>query len=158
MNTWLSMGELTIHSLCNLVAVELPSLDSLSSIDPSKSLNPKLDDEWNVGFVGSFFYVFTQAPPRTHGDAVEKVEIRARMFAEGFEDPATGSAACATGGMLALRRASSRITEFAILQGVEMGRKSEIGVTVTLNSDLTAVEKVVLSGSAVKVMEGVVEL
>lgn len=116
---------------------------------------PKLDDEWNVGFIGSFFYVLTREP-HMDGD-VEKVELQARMIADGFEDPATGSACCAIGGMFALKRARTRVTQLSILQGVEMGRKSEIGVKVTLNSSLTAVEEIVLSGSAVKVMEGVVE-
>lgn len=118
-------------------------------------MSPKLDDEWNVGFIGSFFYTLT-SEPRMEGD-VEHVELQARMIADGFEDPATGSASCAVGGMLALRRARTRVTQLVILQGVEMGRRSEIGVQVTLNPGLTAVEKIVLSGSAVKVMEGVVE-
>jgi len=139
----------------NFVAVELPSLDSLASISTSRHVVSKLDDEWNAGFIGNFFYVLTKAP-YMDGD-VEKVELQARMIAEGFEDPATGAASCAIGGMFALKRARTRVTQLAIVQGVEMGRRSEIGVKVTLNASLTAVEKVVLSGSAVKVMEGVVE-
>lgn len=137
------------------MAVELPNLDTLSSIAPSGGMAPKLDDEWNVGFIGGFFYVLTQTPQKD-GDT-EKLHLQARMIADGFEDPATGAAACAIGGLFALKRASSRVTQLSILQGVEMGRRSEIGIRVTLNEALTAVETIVLSGSAVKVMEGVIE-
>ncbi|CZT14333.1 related to epimerase, PhzC/PhzF homolog [Ramularia collo-cygni] len=139
----------------NFVAVELASVELLSTIALSGRALPKLDDEWNVGFIGSYFYVPTRES-RVDGD-VNRVELQARMIADGFEDPATGSAACAIGGMIALKRASSRVTQLSILQGVEMGRKSEIGVEVTLNASLTAVERIVLSGAAVRVMEGVVE-
>lgn len=137
------------------MAVELSDLKTLSSIAVSGSLVPKLDDEWNVGFTGSFFYTLTQSP-RVDGD-MERVELQARMIADGFEDPATGSAACAIGGFFALKRARCRVMRLTILQGVEIGRKSEIGVRVILNLGLTAIEEIVLSGSAVKVMEGVVE-
>ena len=46
---------------------------------------------------------------------------------------------------------------YEITQGVEMGRQSEIGMSVTLNDALDGVEKLELSGSSVKVMEGKVE-
>lgn len=46
---------------------------------------------------------------------------------------------------------------YEITQGVEMERQSEIGMSVTLNDALDGVEKLELSGSSVKVMEGKVE-
>lgn len=46
---------------------------------------------------------------------------------------------------------------YEITQGVEMGRQSEIGMSVTLNDALNGVEKLELSGSSVQVMEGKVE-
>lgn len=38
-----------------------------------------------------------------------------------------------------------------------MGRQSDIGMAVTLNNALDGVEKLELSGSSVKVMEGKIE-
>ncbi|WP_420394141.1 PhzF family phenazine biosynthesis protein [Acuticoccus sp.] len=82
--------------------------------------------------------------------------LRARMFAPTHgvaEDPATGSAAV---GLAALIARTDRLgegrTEFAITQGVEMGRPSGIGLALTLaGGSLTAVD---LSGTAVLVAEG----
>ena len=71
------------------------------------------------------------------------------------EDPATGSAACTLASFLALQAGgSSRIFDYSIEQGVEMGRRSVIGVKITLDATGKAVRKVVLSGSAVPVMQG----
>lgn len=139
----------------NFIAVELPSLEVLTSISTSKRPEPRLDDDWNTGFSGSYYYVYTSAPARD-GD-VERVRVQSRMIEGLFEDPATGSAACAFACYAAIKRGSSKITQFSITQGVEMGRKSDIEVTITLTSDLKSVEHVELGGSAVKVMEGVVE-
>ncbi|USW56175.1 Putative phenazine biosynthesis PhzF protein [Septoria linicola] len=139
----------------NFIAVELPSLDVLASMGTSKRPEPKLDDEWNTGFSGSYYYVYTSAPIKD-GD-IERVRVQSRMIEGLFEDPATGSAACAFACYAAVKRGGSKITQFSITQGVEMGRKSDIEVTVTLTSDLKSVEHVELGGSAVKVMEGVVE-
>lgn len=80
--------------------------------------------------------------------------IRARMFAPLDnipEDPATGSAAAALGGLLAENAGES--ARFTILQGIEMGRPSEIGVDVTLGGDGKA-ESIGVSGRAARVMEG----
>jgi predicted PhzF superfamily epimerase YddE/YHI9 len=50
-----------------------------------------------------------------------------------------------------------RTIRFKVTQGVEVGRKSDISVEVTKTSDGKAIEKVVLSGTAVKIMEGSLE-
>jgi len=75
-----------------------------------------------------------------------------------MEDPATGSAACALGSYLALTKVGlehgGRVGSYQIVQGVEMGRESAIGVEVVLGHDGRQVDSVLLSGSAVKVMEG----
>jgi predicted PhzF superfamily epimerase YddE/YHI9 len=52
---------------------------------------------------------------------------------------------------------AKRTIRFKVTQGVEMGRKSDISVEVTKTSDGNAIEKVVLSGTAVKIMEGSLE-
>ena len=74
------------------------------------------------------------------------------------EDPATGSAASALSSYLALTEPGARQRVFLLTQGVEMGRRSEIGVHITLNEAGDQVEEVVLSGTAVKVMEGTLEV
>lgn len=137
----------------SFVMVELPDLEALGKVTTSAKPSPELDDydDWNTGFSGSYFYVVTGTtnPSTTH--------LRTRMIEGLMEDAATGSAACALTSVLALRQASTATHSFQVTQGVEMGRKSDIGVTVTLAADRESVEKVELSGSAVKVMEGVVE-
>ncbi|KAK9489560.1 hypothetical protein V1508DRAFT_444563 [Lipomyces doorenjongii] len=72
------------------VLVELPSLRSLATIGVSSGdVQVRLDPAWSPSFVGIYFY-FLQCVTAdgTH-------HIRTRMMANGFEDPATGSAASA---------------------------------------------------------------
>jgi trans-2,3-dihydro-3-hydroxyanthranilate isomerase len=83
--------------------------------------------------------------------------FHARMFAPGMgiaEDPATGSAAAAFAGMLALRLSDGTHT-MAIEQGYEMGRPSLIRLTAVV-----AAGKLVsasIGGDAVIVTEGTIE-
>lgn len=135
--------------------IELPDLKALANIKTSKKPSPRLDDDWDEGFSGSHFYVILSTS--TSGDEVERYHLQTRMIEGTFEDPATGSAACALTCYLALKHARSRFSHFEITQGLEMGRESHIEVTITLKLDLKSVEKVELGGTAVKVMEGVVE-
>ncbi|KAK5115559.1 hypothetical protein LTR62_001218 [Meristemomyces frigidus] len=133
----------------NFVCVELPSLEILAQVEASgKAITPQLDVDWNTGFIGSYFYVIDEQEG-------EKLTIRTRMIEKSLEDPATGAAASGLAALLALKH-KLRFAKFSITQGVEMGRRSEIGVEVTLTESLDKVKKVVLSGSALKVMEGTV--
>jgi trans-2,3-dihydro-3-hydroxyanthranilate isomerase len=78
--------------------------------------------------------------------------VRMRMFAPLDnipEDPATGSAAAALGALLA--QIEGAPVTLDITQGIEMGRPSRIGVTA-------GPEGVAVSGSARKVMEGLLIL
>lgn len=135
----------------NFVSVEVQSLDALEALSTSAiSPKPTLDKDWNEGFAGSYWYVITS---RSQG----KAQVRSRMIEGALEDPATGSAACALSCFLALKWRERKVTEFEITQGVEMGRRSDIAVIVTLKEGLEEVEAVELKGAAVKVMEGVVE-
>ncbi|KAK4498137.1 hypothetical protein PRZ48_010793 [Zasmidium cellare] len=143
----------------SFVLVELPNLEALSKITTSPKPSPKLDDydDWDTGFAGSYFYVFTSTP---QANEEAPFKLQTRMIEGLIEDPATGSAACALTSVLALKNTKSssrKVFQFEVTQGLEMGRKSDIGVTVTLDQSRQAIEKVELSGSAVKVMEGVVE-
>jgi len=133
----------------NFICVELPELEALAAVQLSAKTKARLDDDWNIGFIGSYFYVIMH-------DKDEHMEIRTRMIEGSLEDPATGSAACALSAYLSLRH-KRRSTSFVIFQGVEMGRKSDIGVDIKLTESLDAVEKVELSGSAIKVMEGTID-
>lgn len=81
--------------------------------------------------------------------------FQARMFAplEGIEeDPATGSAAVAFAAVLAPLLPADGLHEIAIAQGIEMGRPSRIGLTLSLSGG--TLTRVRLSGQAVKVCEG----
>ncbi|TKA77148.1 hypothetical protein B0A55_04106 [Friedmanniomyces simplex] len=136
----------------SFIMIELDSLEDLAEVKTS-GVKPvaRLDAGWDTGFLASYFYVVMpqvgQRPdPKGH-------PIRTRMIEGALEDPATGSAAC---GLCAYLTLEGRVDDrsFAITQGVEMGRESEIGVAVTLREDFKAVDKIELSGSAVKVMEG----
>lgn len=158
-NAGLSQVGITVVSPVkgmNFTVCELPNLEALAAVSTSTRPTPKLDDDWNTGFTGSYYFVYT-AEPTTDAAGVQKVVLQSRMIEGLFEDPATGSAGCGFACYAALKKASSRVTHFSITQGVEMGRKSDIEVTITLTTDLKAVEKVELGGTAVKVMEGVVE-
>lgn len=132
----------------NFICVDLPRLEALENVQLSRKPAAELDEGWDAIFVGSYFYVVTR-------DTSEKLEIQARMIEGSFEDPATGSAASALAALLALKW-KRRNAGFEITQGVEMGRQSNITVDVTLNEAATAVEKIVLGGSAVMVMEGTI--
>lgn len=84
--------------------------------------------------------------------------IRTRMFIRGIEDPATGSAASALTAFLALEEADVKGVQRAwkVVQGVEMGRRSEIGVKVALT--LNRIDTIELSGTAVVVSQGQIRL
>lgn len=82
-------------------------------------------------------------------------DIRMRMFAPlaGIaEDPATGSAAAALVGALALRNEQSTNKGWMIEQGCEMGRPSLIGTNVKANTN--GVVSVEVFGSAVLMSKG----
>ncbi|KAF3093862.1 hypothetical protein TWF569_003681 [Orbilia oligospora] len=118
-------------------------------------------------FIGVYCYTILE---ETIQDGVKgRINVRSRMFFGGDgEDPATGSAACALGSYLAIAKGSGEggkgvgEWEFEVTQGVEMGRRSDIGVRVLLedaNADgKRGVKKVYLEGEAVKVMEGVLTI
>jgi trans-2,3-dihydro-3-hydroxyanthranilate isomerase len=90
------------------------------------------------------------------------LEVRARMFFYGGEDPATGSAAgCAASWMVQQGIAESD-EQVVIRQGVEMGRPSEMYVRATRDGpSRTGTEKITnvrVGGYAVEVLRGVVTL
>ncbi|MFN6978783.1 MAG: PhzF family phenazine biosynthesis protein, partial [Gemmobacter sp.] len=83
-------------------------------------------------------------------------DYRARMFSPGAgigEDPATGSAACILAAQLRSAGALlSGTTRLMLEQGVEMGRPSQLALTVEAGA--AGIAAVRLSGSAVRIAEG----
>ncbi len=106
-----------------------------------------------------------ESPAARHGVVVyvpgaTAGELDVRMFAPGvgvLEDPATGSAAAALGGLLALLdpRADARLA-WSISQGVALGRPSRLDVAVDKAGGL--VRAIRVTGAAVLVMEGTLHL
>ncbi|KAJ7444538.1 hypothetical protein B0H11DRAFT_2341933 [Mycena galericulata] len=130
--------------------VAVASEDALARMQPYPTRltipdAPAVLGEWGRGFAG--IYVFYE-----RDDGV----VRTRMFDGVLEDPATGSAASTLGGWIAVRRGPG-VHTIEIVQGVEMGRRSEIKVVVDVGAD-GVIKSMVLEGAAVKVMEGVLDV
>jgi PhzF family phenazine biosynthesis protein len=71
-----------------------------------------------------------------------------------MEDPATGSAASCLAAYLSLKEGGDiKTLKYELVQGVEMGRRSEIFIEIEMTED-RSVSEVYLEGGAVKVMEG----
>jgi len=123
--------------------VQVTSEDALARFQtlPDKITVPDIGD-W-AGFVG--IYVFYER---------EDGVIRTRMFSGNLEDPATGSAASTLGGWLGTKRGPG-VHNINILQGVEMGRRSDIELVVEIGQN-GEVSKIQLGGGAVEVMEGLI--
>ncbi len=89
-------------------------------------------------------------------DAQAPLQVRARMFAPdiGGEDPATGSAALGLGGWLVTSglAAADGVTAYAITQGVETGRPSDLLGDVTTDSG--EITRVRVSGRVAEVARG----
>ncbi|KAI0851978.1 Diaminopimelate epimerase-like protein [Daldinia vernicosa] len=121
-----------------------------------------LDEGWRSGPVVTYFYV--DMGRAADGTTTTTRKLRARNLGS-REDPATGSSAAGLCAMLSLLEdggegdsTGSATRSFEITQGVEMGRPSEIRVRVTLNAARDGIEEVLISGDAVKVLEGTVPI
>jgi PhzF family phenazine biosynthesis protein len=142
----------------SFIFVTLPDLPTLASADKNLSGNTydpsALDVGWQNGLIGTMYLVSQGI------DSLGQHTYRTRMIAS-REDPGTGSASSGLGCWLALQEDRGKGKgpfKFSFTQGVEMGKKNEIGVEVTRNEEGTGIEKVVLSGAVVKVMEGNLEV
>ncbi|KAJ5580078.1 Phenazine biosynthesis PhzF protein [Penicillium hispanicum] len=142
------------------VFIELPSLEALATITTASGgeLVPSeksdyLDEGWRNGLICVYFFV------RDVDDSVmgQKV-IRTRMMLGSLEDPATGSSASGLAAYLTLTEGQAgQEHRYHVVQGVEMGRRSDIGVNVTLDNG-KKIEQVVLTGTAVQVSEGTISV
>lgn len=136
--------------------IELPSLAALAAVTPatggellSAEKSTYLDEGWRSGLICVYFFV------RDVDDSVTKKKvIRTRMMLGNLEDPATGSSASGLAAYLTLTEGQAgQEHRYHVVQGVEMGRRSDIGVAVSMNSD-KKIQQVVLTGTAVQVSEG----
>ncbi|RFU29830.1 hypothetical protein B7463_g6493, partial [Scytalidium lignicola] len=136
----------------------LPDLETLAKVD--RSLHPDtyntspLDKGWDAGLIGTMYLVAQGT------DEFGRKKYRTRMFGS-CEDPGTGSASCALACWLSLQEPKSAGQgpfKFAFIQGVEMGRQNNISVEVMRDEGGAEIEKVVLSGAGVSVMEGTLEI
>ena len=129
---------------------EVASLDALGRAVPPQNPHQSLIDAGLANGV----YLFT----RETEDAA--VDIRSRMFAplHGIpEDPATGSAAAAFTGLMALLDGTpSGETVWRIEQGVEMGRASQLTARSVCRDG--GIEAIFVAGSAVQVTEGMIDV
>lgn len=131
------------------VLIELPDIETLARISTTTtSIAYQLDEGWAESFVANYFFVKENRSGNT-------VTLRTRMIDGISEDPATGSAASALAAFLSITaKIPYADNEYRMVQGVEMGRKSEIVVKSKTNGVGDSLEEVVLSGKAVIVSEG----
>lgn len=129
----------------NFVATELASVEALSAMKTTGSMPAVvLDEEWNVGFTGTAYYV-------AMGEEDGVSRYRTRMIETVMEDPATGSMSCALACLLCTRSHKTSM-RFDFIQGVEMGRESHIGIDLEMSKG--KVKSLQLYGAAVQIMEG----
>lgn len=132
------------------VLIELESVEALGMVSlAGQSLEiDDLDQGWDERFIATYFYV------RTGESESGATQIRTRMIEGPLEDPATGSAASDLAAYLSLNEGKAGETlKYELVQGVEMGRRSEISIEVVMAKD-GGIETVYLQGGAVQVMEG----
>jgi trans-2,3-dihydro-3-hydroxyanthranilate isomerase len=146
-------GEIACEWPSQIVSTGLPF--AIVPIRDSKTLENLKPDLLRVGALlegtGARFCYFI-CPEQRQG----RLEVRARMFFYGGEDPATGSAAgCAVGWMVRHGLAKSD-EQILIHQGVEARRPSEIYVRATRDGE--KVTNVRVGGYAVEVLRGTVSL
>jgi trans-2,3-dihydro-3-hydroxyanthranilate isomerase len=102
----------------------------------------------------TMFYLYTPA------DSGNTPTFRSRMFSSGFgvtEDPATGSAAAALPAVLHIDRPfADGEHDCILLQGVEMGRPSRIGLAFTVEGGCIATTAI--GGSAILVAQGTIDV
>lgn len=114
------------------VLVELDDLDALKlvSLAGGSLTISDLDSGWNQTFIGAYFFV------RTGNSHAGAATVQARMIEGPLEDPATGSAASALTAYLSLKEGTSgESLSYEIVQGVEMGRRSEILIGKSTSKD-----------------------
>jgi trans-2,3-dihydro-3-hydroxyanthranilate isomerase len=142
------------HALVNAsagVPYTMVPVASLEALARAKSMATPAFDAAFGGTAHPCCYLYARTGPRAW---------RARMFAPTIgipEDPATGSAAAAfAGALMTFERPADGEDQHVILQGVEMGRPSEIVLTLAVEGG--RLSEATIGGAAVVVSEGTIDL
>jgi predicted PhzF superfamily epimerase YddE/YHI9 len=115
------------------VLVELDDLEALRlvSLAGGSLTIGDLDSGWSETFMGAYFFV------RTGNSHAGAATVQARMIEGPLEDPATGSAASALTAYLSLKEGiPGGSLGYELIQGVEMGRRSEIHIGKSMSKDI----------------------
>lgn len=133
----------------SFVYMPLASRAALEKAKPAEPAWSRMTEAANT--VGVYCY--------TPGGDAPETDYRARMFAPtgGIpEDPATGSAsAILAAQLLASGKLKEGVNAFALRQGYEMGRPSQVGLEIDVaGGKLSAVR---IAGSSVPVSQGMIE-
>ena len=166
-----SIGK-TISAEILASAISLPSENIISNIHSPQVVSVGLPfliaelkdretlEQASVNSEGFKHLIGQDIPPYVHlyTRSNDEFDLRARMFApfDGVpEDPATGSANCALGGLLTYyNNASNGNYEWKIAQGFEMGRPSSLNAR-TQKKDGEIISTYI-GGGSVMVSEGVI--
>ena len=149
-------AQLPVFSIVNgmsQILVQLPSLEALAAVTTSAehiAADAYHDKGWEGGHTSTYFFV-----RNVHDKVLNREVTRTRMITGPEEDAATGSAASGLSSYLTLSEETGRagLHKYDVVQGVEMGRRSEIGVDVGLGGD-GGILSVELVGSAVEISSG----
>ncbi|SHF34851.1 phenazine biosynthesis protein PhzF family [Modicisalibacter ilicicola DSM 19980] len=129
--------------------VEIDSLEALARAIPA----PGPWSRWITPSGHESIYLYVRATTTERNN-----HLRCRMFTLGaslYEDPATGSAAAALAGKLAMASAGSGRWQWHIVQGVEMGRPSRIIAAVERDTQGNTV--IHIAGQATIVGQGTLQ-
>ena len=136
-NSSIEGGGVAVASIVEGMTFALVRVTSVEALARTKATGKVLAKS-DVGIQGSegnvMLYVYCVIDEKVEGQGrggnkIEVTRLRSRMFFDGNrEDPATGSAASALVGFLALTRdtESNEELRYEITQGVEIGKTSEI--------------------------------
>ncbi|KAI4866401.1 Diaminopimelate epimerase-like protein [Hypoxylon rubiginosum] len=154
--------------LPDLAALRRRPTANLVGTENTYTAKERLDEGWRSGPVVSYFYV--DLGYRVDGVTGDRVRVlRTRNFGS-REDPATGSMASGLCAFLSLVEKDENddggeeggeptlTRRYEVTQGVEIGRRGEIHVRVTLDGSRKGIEEILLSGNAVKILEGKVPI
>ncbi|PSN60767.1 Diaminopimelate epimerase-like protein [Corynespora cassiicola Philippines] len=136
--------------MANLEALSLPTHGLLTIPELYKGEHLDVGSGWDVGYTGTYFYVDLGY------DSAGIRQLRTRSIGS-REDPGTGSASADLCSYLALQESEEKGSgpfSFHLTQGLEMGRRCDLFVEVTRTNNGKEIERVVLSGNAVEVMDG----
>lgn len=131
------------------IFAELASLETLGRIETNTAAFSEACRRYKDAGLRFSLYAYVR---------LSEGRVRGRMFAplsKVPEDPATGSAACALGALLATLDGGDGPFAVSIDQGVEMGRPSRLEVTVERRGAMAAVQ---VAGRCTPVMQGVIVL